>query len=354
MRLKASGLTNEMTNEPMHCSCEFFCAYCRAMKTVYFYEAFAEEAACLRSCLPQEISADFSEKTIQELHSSEPPAEIISVRTQSLIPPEWAGKVQAILARTTGYDHMQAYQRLTEHEVPCGHLPLYCARAVAEQAMLLWTALMRKLPQQQAQFDSFDRDGLTGRECLGKNLLVVGVGNIGHEVASIATALGLKVNGVDIVERHANIEYVDFRQELINADILVCAMNLTADNKNYFNYEVLQNCKPGLIFVNISRGECSPAVDLVRLIEAGQLGGVGLDVYDNEPALAVRARSGEQQDDPQTEAVKQLAGKSNVILTPHNAFNTEEAVQRKSEQSVTQLTTFLATGSFKWPIPADQ
>ena len=324
------------------------------MKTVYFYEAFEEEAACLRTYLPEDISAEFSEKTIQELDSPEPPAEIISVRTQSIIPPEWSGKVRAILARTTGYDHMQAYQRLVGHEVPCGHLPLYCARAVAEQAMLLWTALIRKLPLQQAQFETFNRDGLTGRECLGKNLLVVGVGNIGHEVVSIATALGMNVKGIDIVERHAEVEYVDFGKELMHADILVCAMNLTQDNRNYFNYEVLRNCKPGLIFVNISRGECSPAVELVQLIEAGCLGGVGLDVHDNEAALAVSARRGEQQDDPEKQAVERLAGKSNVILTPHNAFNTEEAVQRKSEQSVTQITTFLATGSFQWPVPNDR
>jgi|TARA_Y100000310_G_scaffold339888_1_gene433989 D-lactate dehydrogenase len=334
------------------------------MKTVYFYEAFEEEAACLRSYLPAEMTAEFSEKTIQELDSREPPAEIVSVRTQSIIPPEWAGKVKAILARTTGYDHMQAYRRLTDSDVPCGHLPLYCARAVAEQAMLLWTALIRKLPLQQAQFEGFNRDGLTGRECQGKNLLVVGVGNIGHEVVSIATALGMNVSGVDIVPKHADVQYVDFEGALAHADILVCAMNLTADNRRYFNYEMLRSCKPGLIFVNVSRGECSPAVDLVRLIEAGCLGAVGLDVYDNEPALAVSARSrdaghrdadrGEQQDDPEKQAVKRLAGMSNVILTPHNAFNTEEAVERKSEQSVTQITTFLATGSFKWPVPVER
>jgi len=323
------------------------------MKTVYFYEAFEEEADCLRSFLPVQIDADFSDKTIQEEAATEPPAEIISIRTQSIIPPEWAGKVKAILSRSTGYDHVQAYQQATGIQVLCGHLPLYCARAVAEHAMLLWTALIRKLPLQEKQFESFNRDGLTGRECQGKNLLVVGVGNIGYEVVSVARGLGMKVKGVDIIKKHDEVDYVDFSKEMNTADILVCAMNLTADNRNYFNYGVLKNCKPGLIFINISRGECSPATDLVRLIEAGRLGGIGLDVYNNEPALAVNARSSQQQDDSEIQAVKQLAAKSNVILTPHNAFNTEEAVQRKSEQSVEQITTFLATGSFKWPIPTN-
>jgi D-lactate dehydrogenase len=323
------------------------------MKTVYFYEAFEEEADCLRSYLPAHISADFSNETIQEQDSSVPPARIISVRTQSVIPPEWAGKVTAILARTTGYDHMQAYQKAADQAVPCGHLPLYCARAVAEQAMLLWTALIRKLPLQEAQFDSFNRDGLTGRECKGKNLLVVGVGNIGHDVVAIGRGLGMNVEGVDIVERHGDVEYVDFSAALKRADVLVCAMNLTADNRDYFNYEALKHCRPGLIFVNISRGECSPAAGLVRLLDERRLAGVGLDVYNNEPALAVSARSGDEDTDSETQAVRRLAGMASAILTPHNAFNTEEAVQRKSQQSVEQITAFLTTGSFKWPVPTD-
>ena len=322
----------------------------RAMNSVFFFEAFAEEAECIRSFLPDGVTAAFTEKTIQEFGAAEPPAGIISVRTQSIIPPAWAAQVDGILARTTGYDHMQAYRR-EAGDVICGHLPLYCARAVAEQAMMLWMALGRRLPQQQRQFETFNRDGLTGRECLAKNLLVVGVGNIGHEVVGIGRGLGMHVKGVDIVEKHADVEYAAFEQGLAEADILVCAMNRTADNRSYFNYETLKGCKPGLIFVNVSRGECSPAAGLVRLIDQGLLSGVGLDVYNNESDLAVHARGGAVEIDPETAAVRQLAEHSNVILTPHNSFNTEEAVERKSEQSIDSIVAFLDTGAFKWPVP---
>ncbi len=151
---------------------------------VYFYEAFQEEVAALRRYLPAGISAGFSDKTIQETGDWEPDAPLISIRTQSVVPPAWTVKVRGIVSRTTGYDH------LVGQKIPCGYLPHYCSRAVAEQAILLVMALLRKLPQQIAQFPNFHRDGLTGRECAGKRLLVVGVGSIGAEVVKDRASAG--------------------------------------------------------------------------------------------------------------------------------------------------------------------
>src|SRR6266850_2158001 len=153
---------------------------------VHFYEAFEEETAALRRHLPASVRADFTWKTIQEASDVEPPAPLFSIRTQSIIPVEWVGKVKGIVSRTTGYDH------LVGQRIPCGYLPHYCSRAVAEQAILLVMVMLRKLPQQVAQFPKFHRDGLTGQECAGKRLLVVGVGNIGAEVVKIAQALGME------------------------------------------------------------------------------------------------------------------------------------------------------------------
>ena len=145
----------------------------------FFYEAFEEEAAALRRYLPPQVRAGFTWKTIQEAGDAEPPAPLISIRTQSALPAAWTGKVRGIVSRTTGFDHLVGIQ------IPYGYLPHYCSRAVAEQAILLMMALLRKLPQQTGQFPKFHRDGLTGRECAGKKLLVVGVGDIGLEIVKI-------------------------------------------------------------------------------------------------------------------------------------------------------------------------
>jgi len=319
---------------------------------IFFYEAFDEEEAALRHYLPAGIRAGFSWKAIQELGDTTPPARIISIRTQSAIPLAWSAALDGIITRSTGYDHIAAYRAATGAPVPAGYLPLYCSRGVAEQALLLWLALLRKLPQQTQQFLTFHRDGITGRECERKTLTVVGVGNIGHAVARIGMGLGMRVLGVDVVQRHKDITYVTPSEGICAADVIVCAMNLTDDNVGYFRYEVLARARRGVVFVNVARGECSPARDLLRLVDEGHVGGVGLDVYNQEKELAVALRGRRDSQDPEVQAVLALAQRPNVIMTPHNAFNTHEAVLRKSEQSVQQLIAFLNTGAFLWPVPA--
>jgi D-lactate dehydrogenase len=302
------------------------------MFDVYFYEAFSEEAESLQRHLPATVKAGFTWKTIQETGDASPPSRLISIRTQSRIPESWT--LDGIVSRTTGYDH------LIGQKTPCSHLPLYCNRAVAEQAMLLWMALLRKLPQQIAQFPRFHRDGLTGMECAGKNLLVVGVGHIGGEIVKIGRGLGMNVRRVDIIPERSDTGIAD---GLPWADIIVCSMNLTTENAGYFSYDRLKQARPGVIFVNIARGELSPTGDLARLLDEKHLSAVALDVYANESNLAVELRAGR--------GVFPLAGRANVICTPHNAFNTQEAVERKSEQTAQQVVHFLKDGTFLWPVP---
>jgi D-lactate dehydrogenase len=304
---------------------------------VQLYEAFEEEEAALRRCLPSAIRAGFTWKTIQEQNDTDPPARLISIRTQSVIPLPWLDRLLGVASRTTGYDH------LISLPLPCGYLPTYCSRAVAEQAILLVLALLRKLPRQMAQLPRFSRDGLTGSECAGKHLLVVGVGHIGSEVIRIGRALGMDARGVDIVRRHDDVAYLDRDEGLAWAEAIVCAMNLTRENTSYFDYATLRRAKRGVLFVNVARGELSPAADLVRLLDEGHLGGLGLDVYEDESRLAVTLRTG-QPSFP-------LLGRPDVILTPHNAFNTAEALDRKARHTADQIAHFLAHGAPLWPVP---
>lgn len=318
---------------------------------VYFYEAFDEEERQLRRFLPKRLKAGYTFKTIQESGHSEPPAKIISTRTQTVIPDAWLPQVEAFLTRSTGYDYYKSLRRKPEPPTSLGYLPLYCHRAVAEQALLLWTALLRKLPTQLQQFATFHRDGITGREIQGKTLLVVGVGNIGYEIVKIGRGLEMTVFGVDIDQKYSDVDYVEFPEKRQQADIIVSAMNLTPQNTGYFNYESLKPVKPGALFVNIARGEeCVPS-DLKRLLDEGILGGVALDVYPRENELGSALRNHVEPTDPELQVIRELAAYPNVILTPHNAFNTREAVIRKAEQSVQQIVHFLKTGTFIWEVP---
>lgn len=317
----------------------------------FFYEAFEEEEVALRSLLGNRFSYELTGETIQEAGHTDPPARLISIRTQSSVPVAWAGKVDAVLSRSTGYDHLIEYRTAMQTPPALGYLEEYATRAVAEHAIMIAMALLRNLPQQIRQFPVFNRDGLTGKECASRNLLVVGVGRIGGEIVKLGRVLGFSVRGVDIAPGKVDVEFVSKEEGLGWADVVICAMNLTQANTGYFSTEALRQGKRGLIFINIARGEHAPLADLVLLLEEGHLGGVGLDVFEDEGILATTMRAHTKGEPPPSVGhARKLLQFPNVILTPHNAFNTEEAVQRKARMSVGQVESFLRTGRFLWQL----
>jgi D-lactate dehydrogenase len=127
-------------------------------------------------------------------------------------------------------------------------------------------------------------------------------------------------------------------------------MNLTNENHNYFNYNLLSKAHPGAVFVNIARGEHSALAGLHKLLKEKHLGGVGLDVYENEGTLAVALRNGDVAGNDQIAIAREMLTYPNVIMTPHNAFNTIEAVERKVQMSIDQILYFLKHKNFEWAI----
>jgi D-lactate dehydrogenase len=314
---------------------------------VFFYEAFEEEAKFLKSFLGNQLVFEMTDKTIQETGHTLPPARLVSIRTQSVVPIEWADKLDGVQSRSTGYDHLKKYLNAIGKPLPCGYLEEYATRAVAEHAILLMMSLMRRLPRQTMQFKDFNRDGLTGEECAGKNLLVVGVGRIGNEIVRIGSALGMQVRGVDIVHHNKDLQYIEKEEGFSWSDVIICSMDLTNENRGYFSYDLLKQAKPGVLFVNIARGEHAPLADMLRLVKERHLGGIGFDVFEDEPNVAVSLRSGQVNLFPAAQVVKELLQYPNVLFTPHNAFNTIEAVQRKSQFSIDEIFYFLKNKDFR-------
>ncbi len=317
---------------------------------IFFYEAFQDEAKTLKSLLGNECTHGFAPETIQETGHQDPPARLISIRTQSAIPVEWAAKIDGVISRSTGYDHLIAYASKLRRPLPLGYLEEYASRAVAEHALMLTMALFRKLPQQMRQFPFFNREDLTGTECKGKNLLVVGVGRIGSEIVKVAKGLGFVVKGVDIVPDKPDVAYISKNEGIPWADVIVCAMNLNGENRGYFNYELLSRAKKGSTFVNIARGELSPLGDMERLLGDSRISGLGLDVFEDEGSLGAELRNPGNTITLQAAQVKRILSYPNVLLTPHNAFNSREALQRKSELTVQQIRYFLKHHDLLWKV----
>ncbi len=320
------------------------------MLDVMFYEAFEEEKQALKQYIPGDWRVGFSSRTIQQDGQRDVPARVISVRTQSRIPLVWAEALEGILTRSQGYDHLARYLRKSEVPVPCGYLPEYCARAVAEQAVWMMMALWRKARGQIRQLATFDRDGLSGRQCLGRRALVVGVGRIGRQIVDLARGLRMEVKGVDICHRENDLVYVPLSEGVAWAEVIFCALPLTDQTRAMINYEVLRGMPPGGLLINVGRGEVTPLNDARRLLEEARLAGLGLDVYPEEDKVADYLRGGTGVRTPSVEAVLDLKDRDDVLMTPHNAFNTQEAVQRKASESVTSLRYFWQRGVFPCPV----
>ena len=308
---------------------------------VYFYEVFQEEKDALERFWPKDIPAHFDARTIQESGQIHAPASIISTRTQSIFPSSWTPDTKAIFSRSKGYDH---FDELRNTDIVLGSLKSYCSRSVAEHAVMVMFALLKKLPQQFQQFATFDRDGLTGHDVFAKNALVVGVGDIGIEIVRLCKALGMHVKGVDIIPDKSECDYVSLGEGLAWANVIFVALPLTEETQGLLHANQLRQSGKGAIVINISRGEITPLEDLKRLLDEEHLEGVGLDVYENESVIANDLRAGNSSE--ATKILQQWQKDSRVICTPHNAFNSQEALEHKARMTVEAIRIFLEKGIF--------
>ncbi len=319
------------------------------MFDVVFYEAFQEEQTALKRFLPASVRARYLSKTIQECREKTPPSRLVSIRTQSRVPTGWVAHLDGILTRSQGYDHFVSCRSASGASVRCGYIKEYCSRAVAEHAVFVAAALLRRFKKQLTAFERFCRDGLTGLECRGRRALVVGVGNIGAEIVTVARGLGMAVKGVDPRRGLKGLDYVALAEGLPWADVIFCACPLTEKTRAMLDHRALCRARKGTVFVNIGRGEVSPTKDLARLLSEGILGGVGLDVFEEEHVLANELRA--RRTDANVRRILKLKDNDNVIFTPHNAFNTQEALETKARLSAEAIKHFLRRGTFPDLVP---
>lgn len=319
---------------------------------VAFFEAFLEEQEQIQQRLPASIKALYYKETIQESAVNEPPARFISVRTQSVIPQSWQPNLDGVLTRSQGFDHIHRMFKSCAKDIALGYLGPYCSRAVAEHAVATMLFLMKKVKSQMQQYYRFQRDGLTGKEAARRRVLIFGVGQIGTKIANLCQAWDMQVKGVDINPKWDGIEYVDLDEGLRWAEIVFCAAPLTKLTDRLLNYQSFRRAAAKVYFINVSRGDISPIDDLLKLLEEKILLGVGLDVYPDEKMLGNKMRAGDA-DDPLVRQMTTFANHPNVICTPHNAFNTEEALAKKISQTVDSVRAYFDDGRFPYAVPPE-
>jgi len=305
-----------------------------------------------------EVAAvSFSEPISAELADKNADAEIISIFVSSKLTAEIMAKftnLKMVSLRSTGFDNIDLEYTTKNNIVVC-NVPSYGENTVAEHAFMLLLALVRKLPASIAQVGAgkIDHNQLTGVDLCGKTIGVVGTGRIGKHSITIARGFNMNVLGFDpypdkSLEGLIGFTYVQLDELLQKADFITIHAPLTNDNHHQFDSVAFSKMKQGAVIVNTSRGEIIDTKALLDALSSGHIGGAGLDVIEDENLLKTDDEISLLATNEPLRELSLLAEQAilekmdNVILTPHNAFNTKEAVTRIWTTSLENIDKFLA------------
>ncbi|MBY8826190.1 2-hydroxyacid dehydrogenase [Sphingomonas colocasiae] len=237
--------------------------------------------------------------------------------------------VRHVALRCAGYNNVDlaAAGRLG---IAVVHVPAYSPEAISEFTIGLLLALDRKIHRAWARVreNNFALDGLIGRNLAGRTAGVIGTGRIGALVArTLRLGFGCEVLASDIVEDPAltaiGIRYVPRDALIASSDIVTLHCPLTPDTHHLLNATSLATLRPDTLIVNTSRGALIDTAALIQSLKARRVGGVALDVYEQEADLFFEDLSDQIVED---DIFQRLLTFPNVLVTGHQAFLTEEAL----------------------------
>lgn len=265
--------------------------------------------------------------------------------------------VKYITTRAAGYDNI-AIEKANEYGITVTNVPAYSPYAIAEHVVALILALDRKIitAYKQGQEQNFTTDRLIGFDLHGKTVGIIGVGIIGSVLVKIMHGFGCKILGCDLKENDLlktqyGVEYADKETLCATADIISIHTSFTPETKYLINKKLINLMKPGTMLINTGRGGCVNTADVIEGLENGQIGYYGADVYENERGIFFCDLTGKEMKDTM---LKKLLAMPNVLVTPHQAFATVQALTNiadttfynidcmlKNQQSKNVLTAIL-------------
>jgi len=251
------------------------------------------------------------------------------------------GGTRFIALRCAGFNQvdLSAAKRLG---FQIARVPAYSPHAVAEHALALIMTLNRKTHRahQRVREGNFSLDGLLGFDLRGKTVGVVGTGKIGAVFAKIMAGLECRVLAYDLYENDAVRKvatYCPLDQVFRDSDIVSLHCPLTPETRYLINRESISQMRRGAMLINTSRGALIETRALIEALKSGELGSVGLDVYEEESELFFEDYSNEIIRD---DVFARLLTFPNVLVTGHQAFFTDTAMSRIAATTVENLTAF--------------
>lgn len=253
-----------------------------------------------------------------------------------------AAGVRLVTLRSAGFNHVDL-AAADALGITIARVPAYSPHAVAEHAMGLILSLNRKYHRAYARVreGNFALDGLMGFDLYQKTIGVVGTGKIGRAFARIALGFGSTVVAHDI-QRDAELEaagvtYVSLEDLLKSSDVVALHLPLTPDSHHMINATTIAWMKPGAMLINTSRGALVDTRAVVAALKTGQIGALGLDVYEEEADLFFEDLSNNVLQD---DVFARLLTFPNVLITGHQGFFTREAVDRIAQTTLANATAF--------------
>jgi D-lactate dehydrogenase len=261
--------------------------------------------------------------------------------------------LKLIATRSTGYDHIDLdYCR--SHNITACNVPVYGDNTVAEHTFALILALSRRVIQAHSRVKTgnFSLEGLQGFDLRGRTIGVVGTGHIGVHVIRIARGFMMKVIALDAYpdKRLADaldFDYVGSLDELLAAsDIVTLHVPLNSATRRLINKDNIFRMKKGSVLINTSRGGVVETDALLHALDRGYLAGVGLDVFEGETLISEEKQVLSDQynvDDLRSVVANlMLLRHENIIVTPHLAFNSVEAMERILMTTLQNIAAFYA------------
>lgn len=253
--------------------------------------------------------------------------------------------VKVIALRCAGFNNVDIKHAFGKIHVL--RVPAYSPYAVAEHTMALLLTSIRRIHKAyiRSRDFNFSLSGMTGFDLHGKTVGVIGTGRIGRVFIDICLGFGMKVLAYDkfpanSLDNGDTVKYVALDELFANSDIISLHCPLTEETHHIIDEAALAKCRRGVVILNTSRGALVDAEALLTGIKSRKVGAACLDVYEEESDLFFEDNSGHIMED---DTLARLISMPNVIVTSHQAFLTEEALENIAETTVKNITEFFET-----------
>jgi len=255
-----------------------------------------------------------------------------------------------IALRCTGFNNVDL-PTAAELGIKVVRVTVYSPYSVAEFVVGMIQLLNRKLHKayNRVRDDNFSLNGLMGFDLHGRTVGIVGTGKIGLILAQILHGFGCHLLGYDLYpnpnfEAIGDARYVDLPELFANSDIISLHCPLTPENHHLINPNTIAQMKPGMMVINTSRGQLIDTKSAIEGIKSGQIGSLGIDVYEQEDTLFFRDLSNTIIKD---DTIQLLQSFPNVLITSHQGFFTYEAMSQIANTTVASMTDFEQGNSLK-------